>query len=251
MAENFKFITGEVVNIDDPTFAGRCKVRIKGYNDNVEPENLPWVTYGGSNVFSGNGSGGQISIPKVGSKVRVQQKKDDPNSFEWYALNRIDKTLSEELADDYSGSHVVLYDSEAELAIMYKPLTGLRIFFQDNYIQISPDDMITIHRGGSGSPDTIQMSDGRIDIQAQNDINLTSGGTIKLNSDTIVLNAASAVQIKGDSPGSMATNADELYKVLINLARMIDMKIPASGGVAANVVTGGKSAFMNEKIQFI
>lgn len=251
MEVNYKFITGEVVNIDDPTFAGRCKIRIKGYNDQIEDVNLPWCTYGGSNVFSGGGAGGQLSVPKVGSKVRIQQKKDDPNSFEWYSLNRIDRMLAEEIADDYYGTHVVLYDSDAELAIMYKPQTGLRLFFQDNYIQISPDDMITLHRGGPDSPDTIQMSEGKIDIQSQNEINLTTGSTIKLNAENIILNGTSTVQIKGDSPGSMATNADQLYKLLTNLARILDMKIPASGGVAANLVTGAKSTIMNEQIQFI
>lgn len=251
MEYNFKFITGEVVNIDDPTYAGRCKIRIKGYNDQIEDVNLPWVTYGGSNIFSGNGAGGQLSVPKVGSKVRIQQKKDDPNSFEWYSLNRIDRMLAEEIADDYAGTHVLLYDSDVELAVMFKPQTGFRIFYQDNYIQISPDDMITIHRGGPESPDTIQMSEGKIDIQSQNEINLTTGSTIRLNAENIILNGTSCVQIKGDSPGSCATNSDELMKLLMNLARTIDLKIPASGGVAANMVNGAKSAIMNEQIQFI
>ena len=53
-------VTGEIVSIDDPTFHGRVKIRIPGINDNVEVEKLPWVTYEGSSVSSGDG-GGSIS----------------------------------------------------------------------------------------------------------------------------------------------------------------------------------------------
>ena len=63
MAEqNSNIVTGQVVSIADPTYSGRVKIRIPGYNDNIDVENLPWVTFGGSNVFSGS-DGGSISVP--------------------------------------------------------------------------------------------------------------------------------------------------------------------------------------------
>src|SRR5574344_476545 len=90
-------VTGEVVSVEDPTYSGRIKVKIPGINENVEVEKLPWCTYGGSAFFSGDG-GGSISIPRVGTKVRVDFKKNDINSMEWSAINRLDRDLSAELA---------------------------------------------------------------------------------------------------------------------------------------------------------
>ena len=100
MANNLSDIkTGEVVSVADPTYSGRINVRVKGLNDNIDVENLPWCTYAGSAFFSGDG-GGSISIPRVGTKVRVDFKKNDINSMEWSAINRLDRDVSAELAGD-------------------------------------------------------------------------------------------------------------------------------------------------------
>ena len=119
--ERFKgVVTGTVVDINDPTYSGRIKVRIKGVLDeNIETDQLPWVSYAGSPFFSGDG-GGCISIPRVGAKVRIKFKHPgDVNSLEWMAANRIDRKLAEEIAADYEGSHALLYDSASDLSIMY------------------------------------------------------------------------------------------------------------------------------------
>ena len=91
--------TGVVESIDDPTCSGRVKVRVAGLHDNIATENLPWCNYAGSGMFSGSG-GGQISIPRVGTKVRVRFAQDDVNAMEWYGTNSIDRKLSEEIASD-------------------------------------------------------------------------------------------------------------------------------------------------------
>ena len=58
-------ILGTVESIDDPTYSGRIKVRVPGLHDNISTEELPWCSYGGSSVFSGNG-GGSLSVARVG-----------------------------------------------------------------------------------------------------------------------------------------------------------------------------------------
>lgn len=245
-------LTGEVVSVDDPTFSGRIKVRIKGVNDAIEVENLPWCTFGGSSVFSGDG-GGSISIPRVGTKVRVKFKKDDPNSMEWVGTNRIDRDLAAELAQDYEGSHAILYDSASDLSILYMNSTGLRIYYKGSFIQISPDNNITLHYGEGNQGVQIQLSEGKIDIQANSQINITSDNTVKVESNTIVLNGQQQVQIKGDDAnrGDCAVNGRELMKCLMTLARQIDLKIPASAGVASNIVTAARASILNEQIQYI
>lgn len=245
-----KVLTGQVVSIDDPTFAGRVKVRIKGLNDNIDVENLPWCTFGGSAMFSGDG-GGSISVPRVGANVRVKFKKDNPNAMEWYASNRVDRKLAEELAQDYEGAHALLYDSDSDLSIMYQNQTGLRLYYKGSFIQLSPDNTITIHYGEGNQGTQIQLSDGKVDIQSSAQINITSGNSVKVESDSVVVNGSQNVQIKGDTPGEMAVNGKELYKLLMSVARLVDEKIPATGGVCANVVQASRDALLNSQIQYI
>jgi len=243
---------GTVVENRDVTYNARLKIRVPGYNDNIKVEELPWVSYASSSISSGDG-GGSVSIPKIGQKVRVQFKADDPGSMEWTGLNRLDPKLREELSRDYQGAHCLLYDSSSDLSIMYQNATGLRIYYNKSFIQISPDGNITLHSGPETSGVNIQLSavDNKIDIQAPQQINLTTSGTLKLEANNIILDGKENVQIHGDNKGEIATNAKALYKLLISIARMVDTKIPASGGICANVVQTSQSAIMNQQIQFI
>jgi hypothetical protein len=242
--------TGTVVSVDDPTYSGRIKVRIKGLNDNIETENLPWVSFGGSSVFSGDG-GGSISIPKVGTKVRLKFKKNDAASMEWVGTNRIDRNLAAELAQDYEGSHSILYDSDSDLSIIYMNSTGLRLYYKGSFIQLSPDNNITLHYGEGNQGVQIQLSDGKIDIQANTQINITSDNTVRLEGKSIIQNGSQNVQIKGNKPGECAVNGKELMKLLMNLGRMIDQKVPATAGVASSLVAASRSSILNENIQYI
>ena len=171
--------------------------------------------------------------------------------MEWYGTNRIDRDLAAELAQDYEGSHAILYDSESDLSIMYMNSTGLRLYYKGSFIQLSPDNNITIHYGEGNQGVQIQLSDGKIDIQANSQINITSDNTVKVEAESIILNGSENVQIKGGQPGQCAVNGPELMKVLMNIARLIDQKIPATGGIAANVVTASRSSILNQQIQYI
>lgn len=246
-----KLLTGEVVSVDDPTCSGRIKVRIKGYNDNLSVDELPWVTFGGSGMFSGDG-GGSLSIPRVGAKVRLQSKNDgDGNAFEWVGTNRIDRKLAEEIAGDYEGTHVLLYDSDSDLSIIYQNQTGLRFYYKGSFIQLSPDNTITMHYGEGNQGVQIQLSDGKVDIQGAEQINISAGNAIKLEADSIVLNGKQNVQIKGNKPGEIAVNGRVLYQTLMIIASMIDEKVPQTGGIVKNIVKSTFSTMVNDQIQYI
>src|SRR5574344_18465 len=243
---------GTVESIDDPNFAGRIKVRINGINDNIPVNQLPWATFIGSGISSGNGSG-SLSIPKVGSKVRVHFKNNDINSIEWSGAIKLDKKLSEEIADDYQGTQVLLYDSDSDLSIIFQPNSGLRIYYKGSNIQISPDGTITLHYGDTQSGTNIQLSDSRIDIQAPQEINLTSNNDINIEAKNIVLNGTKSVSIKGNKSGvgQCAVNGNELISILNSLATLRDQKIPNTAGVATSRVTGSKELLLNQNIEYI
>lgn len=243
-------ILGTVESIDDPTYSGRIKVRVPGMHDNIPTEQLPWCTYGGSSVFSGNG-GGSLSIARVGQQVRVQFKSNSITSMEWYANGRLDPDLINEIKSDYEGTHVLLYDSAADLSIKYQPGTGITVYYIGSFLQIAPDGNITLHYGKGASGTQIQLSNGRCDIQASSEINLTTPGTINLEADNIIMNAKTTTQIKGNSPGESAVNASKLMSALTMIASAVDAKVPQTGGMTQQYLTSMKEGIMNQQIQYI
>lgn len=243
-----KIQLGTVVSIDDPTYSGRIKVRIKGFNDNIPIEQLPWATYAGSGVGSGAG-GGAISIPKVGQKIRIKFKNEDTNSIEWVGPAKLDKDLSRELANDYAGSHVLLYDSDADLSIMFQPNeSGLRIYYKGSFIQITPDNSITIHYGEDNSATQIQLTEDQVNITAGKDINITSQNNITLNAKDIILNGFDHVYSSGNTPGETTVNGKSLSTLLRTLAGIIDRKVPAS--FTASSAVSAAMGIQNTKTSF-
>lgn len=242
-------ILGTVVSIDDPTYSGRIKCRVKGLHDNIPDEQLPWCTYAGSNIFSGKG-GGSISIARVGQQVRVQFKSSDVTSMEWTANNILDPDLIKEIKNDYENTQVLLYDSSVDLSIKYQTTTGLIIYYQGSFLQIMPDNTITLHYGQGATGTQIQLSEGRVDIQGSNEINLTTSGTINLDADNIILNAKSSVQIKGNAASEAAVNGVKLMTALTMLANIVDMKVPQSGGQTAATINALKEGILNQNIQY-
>lgn len=242
-------IMGVVESIDDPTYSGRIKVRVKGFHDNIPTEQLPWCSFGGSIINSANGCG-SISIARVGQQVRVQFKNDANTSMEWVAVNSLDADLINEIKGDYEGTHVLLYDSAVNVSIKYQHTTGLTIYYQGSFIQIAPDNTITLHYGEGATGTQIQLSDGRVDIQGSSEINLTTSGNINLEADNIILNAKSSTQIKGKAPAETAVNGVKLISALMDLAWAIDNKIPNTCGQTATKLNGYKEAILNQNIQY-
>ncbi len=247
-----KIQTGIVESIDDPTYAGRIKVRVLGLHDNIPTESLPWCNYAGSPMFSGSG-GGQISIPRVGQRVRVKFSQEDVNAMEWYGTNTIDRQLSHEIASDYAGSQVLLYDSEYDLSVKFQPNAGLSFYYKGSYIQMTPDNNITIHYGPDETTGVqIQLTDGKVYIQAPQQINISSGNEVNIEGKIITLNASSTVRIKGDTPNTFAVNAAQLMTLLQTMATNIDSKIGESkAGICAAAVAGCREKVMNQNIRYI
>ena len=144
--------------------------------------------------------------------------------MEWTGTGTLDKELINEIKSDYAGSHVLLYDTASDISIKFQPGSGLVLYYKGSYIQITPDNNITIHYGEGATGTQIQLSNGRVDIQAQTQINITSGKAINLEADTITLNGNTAVQIKGDKAGECAINGVQLISALLQLAQGIAAK---------------------------
>jgi len=171
--------------------------------------------------------------------------------MEWYAVDQLDPDLINEIKSDYEFAQVLLYDSANDISIKWQTGTGMVIYYAGSFIQIAPDNTITIHYGAGATGTQIQLSDGRIDIQAPREINITTAGTLNLEADNIVLNSKGSTQMKGQKAGECAINGSALLTALLMLATAIDAKVPATAGLVTQRLNSMKEAIVNQNLRYI
>ena len=225
-------LIGVVVDNNDPNFSGRCKVKVYGVFDNIENYMLPWATPINSSVFGANG-GGSLSVPKIGTIVRISFSGGDIYAPEYTCIQNIDEQLISKLKDDYIGAHVLLYDMDANLNVIYQQKSGFEIFYNGSYINISPDSMITIQHNNGES--TVQLKGGQISIGSKEDIKITSSALIDVSADEVKVNGKMTTKV-GPGPYTPAVMSDVLWGVLSQLATNIDAKFPSTPGVNMGLV---------------
>lgn len=229
---------GVVLNINDTTFSGRCKVRVFGLHDDIKDEHCPWATPITSNIFGGDGAG-SISIPKVGQFVRVQFNSGDQYAPEYTHIQNVDTELIQRIKDDYEGTHVLLYDPLEELTIIFQKQSGIQIFFKGSYFQITPDTMITLSTPNNDA--IIQMDGDVLNITSKNDVNVAAAAKVEVVADEVVINGSQTTKV-GPGPYSHAILAEPMWALLSTMATALDAKFPATPGVNAGLVEMAKQA---------
>ena len=229
---------GIVMNNVDPLFSGRCQIRVFRLMDDIVPENLPWAVPINSAFFGGDGAG-SLSVPKVGQFVRVQFNNGDIYAPEYTAIQNIDTELIEAIKDDYDGTHVIAFDPDEELNIIYQRNLGLQLFYRGSLIQIAPDSMITIQHANQDS--LIQLEGDKCYVTTKNEVNISAGARVDISADEVV--AAGNQQTKvGPGPYSSAVLGETLFGLLEAMAVIIDGKAPLSPSVTQNLVKQAKNA---------
>lgn len=161
---------GVIVNNDDPLRQFRCKARIFGLLDDVDEELLPWLFPSGNNTFSSNDNGGagDASYPKKGTFVKIQFPFEDVYSGEYFAIQNVNQSLSEELDGDYENCQVIRYDEDEELKILFTQQQGFLVQLRDNIINIDKDNNITLKNDKNDYVEI--LNDGTINIYASGEI---------------------------------------------------------------------------------
>jgi hypothetical protein len=192
-----KTYLGVVVDNKDPLYEGRARVKVFGVFDDLPTEDLPWAEQVSGLSFGGNGGGGNLSIPKIGSVVGVHFEESNYYKINYQSLKEISSDLLEELREEnsYEGTQSILYDSEAQpgtLKMIYTRKKGLVFQLGDATIQLD-----TQNAGGNSESlrVVLKMKDDEIRMENKN-----GKQTVIINSGNIELgeNAAESV-VLGDS----------------------------------------------------
>ena len=225
-----KEYVGQVIFNEDPTFTGRCKVRVLGLFDELPDESIPWFSPVNSTIFSTSGNG-SISVPKIDAYVRVRFLNGDIYAGEYMNVESMDPALIEEIKDDYDGTHVLLYDAAEQLIVIYQKMSGFRIYHKGACITLDPSGNIQLkHQNNSN---VIEVDDDRIIISAASgsgggtstgSIDITSGSTVNITADTVNVKG-NKVNI-GPGPYIPAINTNELKITLQKLVSAIGLKMP-------------------------
>jgi hypothetical protein len=230
--ENF---VGKVIYNEDPDFSGRCKVRVFGLFDELDDSLIPWFTPQSSAIFSSGNGGGSLSVPKIGTFVRVKFANNDFYSGEYTNIQNVDPFLVQILKGDdktksdygeYTGSHVICYDSEQNLLVLFQPYSGLTMYYKESIINIGADTIVTLKTPNDNA--TITLDNDNINITTKATVNITSSNSVTVNSDNIVLEG-NTVDV-GKDANVPAVNGEALFNVLSLLATEIESKQPSTFG---------------------
>ena len=221
---------GRVVYNEDPTFSGRCKVKVFGLFDEFDVEQIPWFVPKTSSVFSSEKGFGSLSVPKMNTIVRVSFPFGDLYSGEYSAIQNIDPALIEEIQSDYQNTHVLLYDSDKDLIVIYQPKTGYKMWLGGSMVKIDADGSIQLkHKNNSN---VIEVNDSNINIattgeggsNANGVINIAAGSTVNLNAPTVNVNASSIAL--GENASAKGVKAEPLCQVLQQIVTELNTKYP-------------------------
>lgn len=128
---------GRVVDVKDPKKEGRIKVKVFTAFDELDSESIPWA-YPTNNITGGSFTGGGfLSLPKIGSIVRVTFERGDVYKPYWSYNLSLSENLKAKLSDDfYDQAHSVIYDEETRTYIYKTKEEGIVIKNTENLISV-------------------------------------------------------------------------------------------------------------------
>ena len=167
---------GEVVDVLDPNFEGRIRVKVFGKFDMLEDSFIPWARPQNRSTGGSSTGSGFHSVPKKGSIVGV--KFDNGNIYEpeWYMIQHISDELKEEITSSYENAHSLIYDNitEGGLKVFFTEATGLMMDYKGTKINIKPDNSIIVENPNGDFVELTNEGNCTINIDTDLNINCTN-----------------------------------------------------------------------------
>ncbi len=219
---------GRVIYNEDETMTGRCKVKVFGLMDDLDDKFVPWFSPASITTFSSEYGGGNFSVPKIGAYVRVRFANNDIFSGEYTAIQNIDPNIKSVLEkENYIGTHVLLYDADNELIMLFQPNTGFTLLYRDTKINVAPTNVITISEPNNNS--IISLNDDHINITSKNTIDVTASEYVNVSAK--VVNVEGKTVNLGNNATLPAVRSDILKDILTDIYSRLSIKQPIDPGV--------------------
>ena len=166
-------LLGEIVDIRDPLYQGRAKIRVFGFFEDIPIEDLPWAEQIAGLSFGGGFGGGNITIPRLGTIVSVHFEEHNYYKMTYHYIKEISPDLLELLKEDnsYEKTQVLLYDSESEpgpLKLFYTQKQGFVFELGDAKLQLDTQNGGELRVILKMGDDQIRMQGGRVIIESGN-----------------------------------------------------------------------------------
>ncbi len=238
---------GKVIINDDPERMGRCKIKVLGVFDELLDNDLPWAFPAYNSTFAGGASKGygSISVPKLDTIVRVRFENGDAYSPVYWSIPVVNDAMKAELNDSYLNSHVVTYDEDEKMKILYSPSIGLKYHLNGSHITINPDKSITIEHDATQS--VIELNGSNITVVANNKIEATAPTKIEINSSNVHVNGVKTEL--GAAPVFSNICAEPLWVFLKALAAATDAKWPPSPGLLSSLAATAEVASTSKTVK--
>ena len=168
---NSNILLGEIVDINDPLKQGRARIRVFGFFEDLEIEDIPWAEQSSALSFSSARGSGNITIPRLGSVVNVYF--DGSNYYKIFYGSEMETSpdLLAEIADSYEGAQSLMYDTDAQpglLKLIYTRKKGLILGLGDATVQLDTQDggqlRVVIQMG----KDQIRMENNKVIVNSNN-----------------------------------------------------------------------------------
>ena len=237
---------GIVVDNSDPKKIGRCRIRsARLHGPKVADEDIPWAFPKYPVFFGKNGHAGAVSIPKKGAVVRFFIHNDDPQSLEYEYMMGLADDVRDLLGNEYDGVHVFGADGDEDFRMYFTPKTGFNIYYRDSFINIAPDNAITIHHADSKS--MTEMRGGVITTTADSQINRTAGTSIHDVSQECWYDGK--VTKVGHNPYYSAVLGEPLMTALKAMASIIDVKLYPTPNVTKSIVDKLEKVVLSDTVK--
>jgi hypothetical protein len=153
--------------------------------------------------------------------------------------------MKSELNASYLNSHVITYDEDENMKILYSPSIGLKYHFNGSHVTINPDKSITIEHDATQS--VIELNGSNITIVANNKIEATAPTKIEINSSNVHVNGVKTEL--GAAPVFSNICAEPLWVFLKALAAAADAKWPPSPGVLSALAATAEVASTSKTVK--
>jgi len=187
---------GEVMEVEDPLFKGRIKVKVFGKFDDIPLEDLPWSHPGMNSTGGSDSGGGFFSVPKLGSIVSIKFDQGNIYHPEYFFNQEISDEVKTEVEASYPNAHVLVYDTvtEGSLKIFFTEAKGLMLDYKESQINIKPDKSIII-QNASGDGILEMLDDGTMNITQANMINIKTDADINVECQNAIIDHASSIEL--------------------------------------------------------